>query len=259
MRIIKYIFLISLLIFLFNPLFAGGQKDLTEKPEGMGLLVIGNDGKLTAVEGIKWTYEIVYINSSDGLEYSIEIPKLKDKIDFYYLPPGKYKALKSLPHHFSGSEYIDEEGFKITDYDEIKYNFEIKENEITLFNYYLYKFNNKKKSGQDVMGDVEDYVLPKDFISKFGTSNYLYRWDYNPETIQYTWFLTIGADIEKNILKDLLLVEGSDQWLYKPEFEINTAYWPNVPTPEEEIEVIVEVPPWVSPEVPLDGNLYILS
>ena len=77
-----------------------------------------------------------------------------------------------------------------------------------MFNYFLYKFNNKKKPGQDVMTDVENYILPKDFINKFGSSSSLYRWDYNPVTIQYTWFLSINQNIEKTILNNLIQIKA---------------------------------------------------
>ncbi len=68
----KRFLVIITFVFCAVSVFAGGQKDLTKKPPGYGVLVIGNDGKLTAVDGIKWTYEIVYLNSADGQEYSIE-------------------------------------------------------------------------------------------------------------------------------------------------------------------------------------------
>jgi len=247
--------------------FAAGQKDLTKKPPGYGILVIGNDGKLTAPYDIRWIYEIKLLNDSDGKQYSINIPDRKKKADFYYLPPGKYRAIKRVKHHFYGSESIADNSVGNNLSDGINYTFTITEGAITIFQYYLYRFNNNKKTKEGINPDVENYILPSDYINKFGTKQFLYLWDYNPETIQYLFFIPFIQDIERIILTNLLAIKGADQWLYKPQYVANNSIWPNIPKDPEPIIVKKEVEdppapplaPWSAPELKPLHSLNILA
>ncbi|RKX83033.1 MAG: hypothetical protein DRP58_09445, partial [Spirochaetes bacterium] len=232
-----------------------------------GILVIGNDGKFTAPYDIRWIYEIKLLNDSDGKQYSINIPDRKKKVDFYYLPPGKYRATKRVKHHFSGSENVPDSSIGNNLNDGIHYNFTITEGAITLFQYYLYRFNNNKKTKEDTNPDIENYKLPSDYINKFGNKQFLYLWDYNPETIQYLFFIPFIQDIEKTILTNLLAIKGADQWLYKPQYVANNSIWPNIPKDPEPIIVKKEVEetstpplaPWSAPELKPIHSLNILA
>ncbi|MDA3939229.1 MAG: hypothetical protein PF693_07965, partial [Spirochaetia bacterium] len=94
MRLGKYLLLITIIMLFPFSLFAGGQKDLAEKPEGMGVLIIGNEGKF--VPNIRWTYKLTYYNNTNNQDYTFEIPSLKDSIGFNYLPSGSYTIKKII-------------------------------------------------------------------------------------------------------------------------------------------------------------------
>ncbi len=261
----KIIIVLLIIVLPVISIFGAGQKDLTKKPPGYGILVVGNEGKLTAPDGIRWIYEIVYENVIDGKEYSINIPDLHKKIDFYYLPPGEYIARKEIPHHYSGSEFINTDECFFNNYEEIHYGFTISEGQITLFNYNLYKFNNKKVPGKELESDVNDYVYPDSFIKKYGNRRYLYRWDYNDVTIQYLFFLPISKSVEKEILLSLTKIKGAEQWQYSPKYAANNDIWPNIPVKAAEaekktdVDKVTDIPEWIVPCFIPKGNLYVLS
>ncbi|MDA3937834.1 MAG: hypothetical protein PF693_00800, partial [Spirochaetia bacterium] len=144
-------------------------------------------------------------------------------------------------------------------YNRLDLSFEINEGSVTIFPYYLYKFNNKRNPGQNLEADGNDFELPEDFINQYKNERFITYWDSNEVTLQYLLYLPVSKVTEKNILDNLIMIEGAAQWLYNPEFKVNTAYWPNIPVPKEEIIEIVETPPWTYPETSPVGDLYILS
>ncbi len=260
----KIIIVLLIIVLPVISIFGAGQKDLTKKPPGYGILVVGSYWNVTYK--YYWVYNFIFTNIDNGKEYTVDkIPVVRKELKFFYLPTGTYKLTRCVQKHYDGHAFVPDAKIDISFYNGLDFTFTIKEGEMTIFPYYTYVFDNKRNLNQSLEADAADCELPEDFINKYGKYHYSKYWDFNDILLQYIFYFPISGKIEKTVLSNLIKVPGAEQWQYSPKYAANNDIWPNIPVKAAEaekktdVDKVADIPEWIVPGFIPKGNLYVLS